>query len=322
MSAVGGKLWSMFGVFAFVALTAAVPLWLSKYHVFQLTMIVIYSIALLGLNILTGYNGQISFGHGVFYAIGAYTAAILLNHDFAPYWTAIPAGAIICLIVGCLFGLPALRLEGPYLGLATFALAVATPQLIKFRSFEPWTGGVQGLVLDAPMPPPAIPLNSDQWLFYQCFFVAILMFVLGRNIVRSRTGLALMAIRDNPVAAATMGINTALYKTLAFGVSAMYAGIAGGLSALVTQFVAPDSFTIFFSISLLVGCVVGGVASISGAIFGAAFIELVPNVADELSKAAPWTIYGVFLLAFMFLAPRGIASLIHMGWSKAFQRKL
>src|SRR5262249_10169477 len=155
-------------------------------------------------------------------------------------WT-LPAAGVVCFAVGFLFGLPALRLQGLYLALATFALAVAMPQLLKFHPLEDFTGGVQGLVIDKPDPPFGLPISADQWLYYLTLLVLLLMFATAANLVRSRTGRAIMAIRDNPIAAAAMGINLALYKTLTFGVSALYTGVAGALGAIVVQFVAPDS---------------------------------------------------------------------------------
>lgn len=277
------------------------------YLLFQVTTVMIWAIALLGLNILTGYNGQISLGHGAFYAIGAYCAAILMDQANWPYWTTLPMAALVCAIVGYLFGLPALRLEGLYLGLATFALGSATPQLLKAHRFEKWTGGVQGIVLTKPDAPFGLPLTPDQWLYLFVFIVAIVMFWLGWNVLHGRIGLALQAVRDHPVAATAMGVDTARVKTGAFALSAAYTGVAGALSAIVVQFVSPDSFTMFLSISLLVGVVIGGLASLSGAIWGAIFIQFVPNVAENVSKAAPWTIYGVMLIAFVFLLPQGVA---------------
>ena len=290
-----------------LAVVCALPFLVSNYRTFQLTLVMIYAIALLGLNILTGYNGQISLGHGAFYAIGAYTAAILMDQAGAPYWATLPAAGAVCLLAGFLFGLPALRLEGLYLALATFALGVAMPQLLKYHHLEAWTGGVQGIVIIKPEAPFGIPLNADQWLYYFTLAVAIVMFVLGWNLLRGRIGRALVAIRDHHIAAEAMGINNALYKSLAFGVSAMYTGIAGALGAIAVQFVAPDSFNVFLSIVFLVGIVVGGLASISGAIYGALFIQFIPNLADEISKAAPWAIFGVIMIAFIYLMPTGVA---------------
>jgi branched-chain amino acid transport system permease protein len=298
------------GLAALAAALVILPFVLSGYHIFQLTMVVVYAVVLLGLDILTGFNGQISLGHGAFYAIGAYTAAILIAKAGLPYWATVPIAGAICLVVGFVFGLPALRLEGLYLALATFALAVATPQLLKYHPFESWTGGVEGITFTKPDPPLHLPITSDQWLYFFSLIVAVPLFVIGWNLLRARTGRALVAIRDHPMAAAAMGIDTAFYKSATFGISAMFTGIAGALGALVTQFVAPDSFPIFLSISFVVGIVVGGIASLPGAVFGAVFIEFIPNLADAISDAAPWAIYGVFLIGCMYVMPRGAAGLL------------
>ncbi len=195
-------------------LAAALPFLVSNYRTFQLTLMIAYAIALLGLNILTGYNGQISLGHGAFFAIGSYVAAIMMDRWSLPYWSTLPAAGLVCFVAGFLFGLPALRLEGLYLALATFALAVATPQILKYKGIEEWTGGVQGIAITKPQAPWHLPLSPDQWLYFVALAVAIVMFVVGGRLVRGRVGRALIAIRDNPTAAATMGVNTALYKTL------------------------------------------------------------------------------------------------------------
>jgi branched-chain amino acid transport system permease protein len=221
-------------------------------------------------------------------------------------------------VAGFLFGLPALRLEGLYLALATFALGVSMPQLLKYHHLEKWTGGVQGIVIAKPEAPAffssslGLPLNSDRWLYFFTLAVGLVMFLLAWNLLRGRVGRALMAIRDQPIAAEAMGVNGALYKAGAFGVSAMYTGVAGALGAIAVQFVAPDSFNIFLSITLLVGIVVGGLASISGALYGALFIQFVPNIADEISKAAPWAIFGVFMIGFVYLMPTGVAGAIRL----------
>ncbi len=310
----------LIGLFAVLALAIALPFFVGGYRVFQFTMVLDYAIAVFGANILTGYNGQIALGNGAFYAIGAYTVAILMNHSGLPYWATLPIAAAICFVAGFLFGLPALRLEGPYLALATFALAVATPQLLKFHGIEKWTGGVQGILLDKPDAPFAA-INSDQWLYLFCLIVTVIMFVLGYNLLRGRTGRAIVAIRDHPMAASSMGIDTSLYKSLTFGVSAMFTGIAGALGALATQFVSPDSFTLFLSISFIVGVVVGGVATVSGAFFGAIFIEFVPPFADQISKAAPWAIYGVLLIFCVYAMPTGVAGLFRLIARMIFRRQ-
>jgi branched-chain amino acid transport system permease protein len=301
--------WKLVGWAAFLVIACALPFTLSGYHLSQASQVLVYAIVLLGLNILTGYNGQISLGHGAFYAIGAYTVAILLDKTGVPYWAAIPIAGAICLVVGFLFGLPALRLEGLYLALATLALAVATPQLLKYDAFENFTGGVQGISVFMSAPS-WTGLTTDQWLYYFTLLWTVPIFIVAWNLLRGRTGRAMVAIRDHPLAAASMGINTALYKSGTFGVSAMFTGIAGGLGVLIAQFVSPDSFDPILSLNFLVGIVVGGLASISGAFFGALFIEFIPNVADQLTKAAPWAISGIVLIAIMYLMPFGVAGLI------------
>ena len=304
--------WEIAGWALVLVVLCALPFLVSSYRTFQFTMALVYAIVLLGLNILTGYNGQISLGHGAFYAVGAYTAAVLMDRFGVPYWATIPAAGAVCLVSGFLFGLPALRLHGHYLALATFALAVAMPQLLKYKGIESWTGGVQGIVIMKPDPPAWLPVSQDQWLYLLTLVIAVVMFVLAWNLIHSRVGRAFMALRDHPLAAEAMGINAARYKATAFGLSALYTGVAGALGAIVVQFVAPDSFAAGLSINFLVGVVIGGLASISGALWGALFIQFIPNVADQISKAAPWAIYGIFMIAFAYLMPTGVAGFLRM----------
>jgi len=287
------------------------PFLLPNFRVFQINLMIVYAIAVLGLNILTGYAGQISLGHGAFYAIGAYTAASLMEHAGFSAYATLPVAALFCFSAGILMGFPALRLGGHYLALATFALAMAVPQLLKYKGIATITGGVQGIVLSKPTPPfefrfLGAPLTEDRWLYFVTIVVAVPLFLLASNLIKGRMGRAIMAIRDQPVAAGALGVNLAWVKTLTFGLSAAYTGIAGALGAVVIAFVAPDSFTSFLSISLLVGVVVGGLGTIWGALFGAAFIQFVPNIADDISKSAPWAVYGAILIALIYVAPGGV----------------
>ncbi|HEY0425827.1 MAG TPA: branched-chain amino acid ABC transporter permease [Rhodopila sp.] len=288
------------------------------YYMFMGQSMLIYAIAVLGLNLLIGFNGQISLGHSAFFALGAYTAAILMNFGGWPYWATLPVAAALCFLAGLAFGFPALKLEGHYLALATFTLAIAMPQLLKYKAIAGWTGGVGGVLLEKPDPPEWTGLSPDQWLYYVCLIVAILLFWLVFNLLRGRSGRALMAIRDHAMAASTMGIGLARYKTIAFGISAGITGIAGALSAITVAYVAPDSFTLQLSISFLVGLVVGGIASLPGCLVGGVFIVLIQNSAQSISdwmKATfalrydvpAWAIYGVILLLLMYLLPAGIA---------------
>lgn len=304
------------GLGVVLALACILPFFSADYRVFQYTMVLVYAIALFGLNLLTGYNGQISLGHGAFYAIGAYVTAILMDRFNVPYWLTIPCAGVICLAVGFLFGLPALKLEGLYLALATFALGLAVPQLLKYKKIEGWTGGSQGITLMKPDAPDWTGLSPDRWLYFVTLAVLIVMLVIGWNLLRGRIGRAMVAIRDQPIAAEALGVNSAMVKSLTFGVSAAYTGIAGALGAIVVQFVGPDSFTLFLSLTFLIGVVIGGLASISGAFYGALFIQFVPNVTEQISKSAPWAIYGVFLILFAYLLPSGVAGAVRAVWQR------
>lgn len=295
-----------------LAALIALPLLSKNFFVFQLTLAMIYAVAILGLNLLTGFNGQFSLGHGAFYAVGAYTAAIMMDQGDIWYVWTIPTAGVLCFVAGFLFGLPALRLEGTYLALATFALAIAMPQILKFSPLEHWTGGVQGIVILKPDAPFGLPISQDQWLYYFTLIILILMFLFAYNLVGSRTGRAMMAIRDNPTAAKAMGVNLSLYKSLTFGVSALYTGVAGALSAIVVQFVAPDSFTFTLSVILFVGLVVGGVGWIPGALFGALFIMFVPHLAEGVSKGLAGAVYGIMLILLIFVMPSGAAGLLRL----------
>jgi len=304
---------TLLALLALAALLA--PLWLlESFHLFQLTMAVIMALAVLGLNIVTGYNGQISLGHGAFFAIGAYVTAILMAQADWSFYATLPFAAAFCGIVGYGVGLPALRLGGLYLALVTFSLAVAVPQLLKHKALEGWTGGVQGLFLLKPEPPAwltaMVPVNPDQFMYLLALVVAGACYLLAWNLIRGRIGRALMATRDHPTAAEAMGMDIAALKTRAFAVSAMITGVAGSLSAVAVEFVAPDSFTFLLSISLFVGMVVGGVASILGSVFGGLFIVFVPNIAESISRAAPGVIYGIILIVFLFVLPEGVAGLL------------
>ena len=317
-SATSIGVWRWLGSAVLIAVAIVLPFTLSNYHVFQLTQVMIYAIAVLGLNILTGYNGQISLGHGGFFAAGAYTAAILMHRYGVPYWATLVPAALVCFTLGVLFGLPALRFEGPYLALVTLAMAVAMPQLLKY--FDTWTGGQQGIVLVKPLPPAELGLDRDRWLYFFVLAILLLAMRVAANLLNGRTGRAFVAIRDHPIAAAAMGINTARYKTLAFGTSTLFTGVAGALAAIVIGFVAPESFTLFLSLSFLIGSAVGGIATIGGAIVGGFFIEFVPNFANDISDAAPWAIYGLTLLLFMYVMPRGVFGTIGPWLAHTMQR--
>jgi branched-chain amino acid transport system permease protein len=325
------KKWLLWGLLALAFLVPllrpVLPDLVSDYRLFLVSTMMIAGIAVLGLNLLTGFNGQISLGHGAFFAVGAYTSAVLIDQASWPFWATLPVAAIMCFVVGYLFGLPALRLEGHYLALATFALAVAVPQILKYRHFEWFTNGVQGINIFKPDPPFGLPLSGDQWMYLVVLAIAVLMFWIARNLLDSRAGRAMMAIRDHTMAASTMGINVAHYKTVVFGISALYTGVAGALHAIIFEFVSPDSFRFELSIAILVGAVVGGIASLPGAVIGGMFVQVIEKYADALTKKIsaavhlpidlePWTIYGIVLILLMYTMPMGIAGGLAALWRR------
>jgi branched-chain amino acid transport system permease protein len=281
------------------------PMFVKNFIVFQMTMVLVYGIAVLALNILTGGSGQFSLGQSAFYALGAYTTAILMEHADMNYALTLPIAGLVSFAAGFLFGKPALRLSGVYLALATFALATAMPQFLKLNFLEHWTGGVQGLVVLKPDAPFGLPIGQDKWLYYFTLAITVAIYLGSVNLLRSRSGRAFMAIRDNEIAASAMGVDVALYKTLAFGVSAGITGIAGGLGAIAVAFVAPDGYTIVFAISLFLGMVVGGVGWLPGSFVGAAFIIFVPNIAESINKGLSGAVFGVLLFIVIFLVPHG-----------------
>jgi branched-chain amino acid transport system permease protein len=318
---------------AIAVLIAVLPRFMGEFRLSQFTFVAIYFIALLGLNILTGYNGQISLGHGAFMGIGAYVGAMLtlgrpglegllleppgwlpLGDGMRPIFT-IPLAGLVTGIIGFLFGLPALRLRGVSLALATFALAVSLPQVAK--KFDEVTGGGGGLVLNLPTVPFGWDISVRHWLYYEAWVAAGILFFVAWLLVRGRTGRAWRSIRDGEIAATASGVSPALYKTLAFGVSSFYAGVAGALLAIEVSYVNPDTFPLSLSILLLASVVVGGLGALSGVIFGALLLEFLPIYAQdppllpfELSKQSPTVIFGVMLILIMFVLPGGVASLI------------
>ena len=305
---------------AATALVAVLPHWLSDFDASRVAYVGIYFIAIMGLNILTGYTGQISLGHGAFMAIGGYTTAILVgHHSVRDLWT-IPLAGLVAGGAGLLFGIPALRLTGLYLALATFAIAVALPAVLK--KFDHFTGGTQGIQLfERPnytgkgyqnVHVLGQTLTFDNWLYYLSWTTAALLFLLAWAFLGGRAGRTFRAIRDSEIAATSSGINLPLYKTLAFGVSAFYAGVAGSLFALATTFVNPDTFPVVLSLYLLIGAVVSGLGSLWGLAAGALFVQYLPDLSGHFvskSPGAPSVAYGVLLILVVLILPFGVAGL-------------
>jgi branched-chain amino acid transport system permease protein len=296
------------GLAAVLAVAVAIPFFFGPYRVSQFTLVISYAIAVLGLNLLVGYSGQISLGHGAFFCLGAYTGAILLDRTAIPHLLTVPAAGVVCFAAGFALGLPALRLRGLYLALVTLAIAIATPVLIK--KFDGLTGGSQGLTVDQPQPASWSGLADDQNLYFIALIVAIPMFWFASGVVRRGTGRALIAMRDDETSARTMGVNLATFKTRAFGLSAAYAGIAGALFTFANGFVAPESFTLTVSFAFLAAVVIGGLATVAGAVFGALFIVFVPVWSSDVDEALSGVIYGATLIACMYVFRGGIMGLL------------
>jgi branched-chain amino acid transport system permease protein len=323
---------------------------LSPFRTFQVTRFALWLIILLGLNLLTGYSGQISLGHAALVAVGAYVAAVLMTQGFmghsVPIAVAVLAAGLFTGGLGFLLGAPALRLSGPYLAIATFAMIIALPQILKLETVSfagqeihvnmaRWTGGVQGLLLDRPKPPDSLKnlVTDREWLYYEVMVPALIMTAMAWNLTRSRIGRAFIALRDAEVAAEHMGINLSLYKMTAFALSGLYAGVGGALFAYNEAFISPDSFEIIKSITMVVAIVLGGLASITGTVFAALFMAFQNEIVDGLSRLireipslsalqgyVPTTasdfeklrgaVYSIPLMILIIFAPGGVAGLI------------
>jgi branched-chain amino acid transport system permease protein len=317
---------------AAVAVIILIPHRAGEFRLSQFTYVAIYFIALLGLNILLGYNGQISLGHGAFMGIGGYAAMILIlgreglaatgasppgwmpEHGMRPIF-AIPLAGLVTGVIGYLFGLPALRLAGVSLALATFAVAVSLPLIAKH--YENVTGGGGGVSLPLPTTPFGWDISTPHWLYYEAWATAGILFVVAWLLVRGRVGRALRAIRDGEVAAVSSGVSAAAYKTFAFGVSSAFAGVAGALFVIQVSYINPDTFPLTLSILLLVSVVLGGLGSLLGGIFGALLLEFLPIYAQQppvfdfsFSKQAPSVVFGLILILIVLVAPGGVAGLL------------
>ena len=304
-----------------VALVAFIPRLVSDFHSFDLALVGVYFIAIVGLNLLTGYTGQISLGHGALMAIGGYTTAILVTHEhWRDVWT-IPLAGLVAGVVGFVIGLPALRLSGLYLALATFGFAVALPSLLK--KFSGLTGGTDGLSFFEKAPGQVTGISGtvtifghsmtqNHFFYYLTWAIGLVGFALAWLILRGRFGRAFRAIRDSEVAAVSTGVNLARNKTLAFAISGVYAGVAGSLFVILREIVTPLSFSFLLSITLLVGAVVGGLGSLPGMVLGALFIKYLPTVSTHLSTrpGAPDFVFGVAIILIMILLPTGAGGLI------------
>lgn len=311
-------LWVKSWLTAFVVFILSAPLWADPYLIYMINLAGISIIAAMGLNILTGFTGQISLGHSAFVALGAYTSAILATRLGLPFWLCIPAGGVVAAFFGILLGFPCLRLKGLYLAMATMSFGVVIEYTVTH--WESMTMGVRGI----SMPKASLlgmPLGDDARFFYVIFAFVLLLTLAAKNLVRTRVGRAFVAIRDRDVAAEVIGVNLTQYKVISFAISSFYGGVAGGLYSYYMGYLHPENFTILLSIEYIAMIIIGGMGSILGAIFGGIFLTVVPDVikafAEFLGQHLPflqgrydeeWNIatFGVLIMVFLIVEPTGL----------------
>jgi branched-chain amino acid transport system permease protein len=302
-----------------LCLLATPPLLLPAFVTYDLAYAGVYAIVILGLVVLTGFSGQISLGQGAFMAVGGYASAILVETSGWSFYLTIPVAGALATVVGVLVGIPAARLTGIYLALATFALSMAVPAVLKEATGL--TNGARGIVVTSAAP--VGPLSQEQCQYYLCWGIAAALLVFAVNLLRTRFGRALVAVRDSEPAARSFGVNVPLYRAVAFGISAFCAGVAGALLSDLAGFVNPDSFGPQLSITVLVGAVVGGVGSMLGPVLGALFVEFLPIRAQDIPRigtAAPAVLEGLLLIVVVLMAPGGLAGLLTRALRTARER--
>jgi branched-chain amino acid transport system permease protein len=305
----------------------------SPFDNLRLASVAYYFAALAGLTVLTGLNGQISLGHGALMAVGAYTTVLLVSRDGWALAPALVASAVITAILGVAVGAVAARLRGPYLAGATLALAVGLPGLAD--RYPHAFGGENGLQVPPPTPPSSLGATFplERWQAWISGLGALVVFLLLANLTRSRFGRAFRAVRDDEVAAQVAGLNVARTQVIAFVVSAACAGLGGGLFVVVTSLAAPGAFTLSLSLALLTGIVLGGLGSLTGALWGAIALVMLPSwthdIANKFSLSSnvqsnlPLALYGVILIAVIVAAPDGIQGALRGGarWVDARVRR-
>lgn len=307
-------------LYAIYLLLYLLPFALSSYHVSVLNQIVIFAIGALGLNILTGFAGQISVGHGAFTGVGAFAVGYLTMKLGWSYWLALPAAGLIAAAVGAVFGLPSARLKGLYLAIASLAAQVILDFL--FVRAERFTGGVNSMTVNRPKLF-GYELQGEYSFYFLSLTVAILLGVFAQNLFRTRVGRAFIAVRDRDLAAEVMGVDLWKYKVMAFALSAFYAGIAGALWAPYVLIINPEQFGFHLSIELLAMIIIGGLGSITGSVYGAVFMTLLPIVVRELSQLLAALVpavgdklvllkdiaFGAAIILFLVFEPEGLAKL-------------
>ncbi len=311
-------LWVKSWLTVLFVLLLAFPLWADPYVIYMANLAGIAVIAAMGLNILTGFTGQISLGHSAFVALGAYTSAILATRTGWPFWLSIPTGGVVAASFGILLGFPCLRLKGLYLAMATMSFGVVIEYTVTH--WESLTMGVRGI----SMPGAEIlglSLKDDSRFFYVILTFVVLLTISAKNLTRTRVGRAFVAIRDRDVAAEVMGVNLTQYKVTAFAISSFYGGIAGGLYSYYTGYLHPENFTLLLSIEYIAMIIIGGMGSVLGSIFGGIFLTIVPDVIKAFAEFLgenlgvlkgqydeEWNIaaFGLLIIVFLIVEPTGL----------------
>lgn len=313
------------GLFPFLTSWPLTGSFLPTYRLFNAMMFGVWLLLTLSMNLLIGYSGQISLGQAALVLIGAYLTAILRQQIGLPFFIALLLAGVVTGMIGRIgIGQPAVRLRGPYLGIATFALAVALPQVLKMKPLLPWTQGVRGIHSTPLMVPATLAnlLTAEEWRYYLVLLVVLPLTLAFGNLMRGRLGRALRALREDELVAGQMGINVRRYKTVAFGLSAFYAGVGGGLFFFVQGYVSPDSLGLFDSILLLVAVVIGGLGSFGGSLYGALFLTFQSEVISTLTRWLPNAetmgsmIFGALLISATLLFPQGLT-----GFSRRLRRE-
>lgn len=306
-------------------LLSVVPGIAPSYVMYLISLGLIYAMVAIGLNLLVGRTGQISLGHAGLFAIGAYTSALLTSRLDLPFSVALPVAGLLTSAVGFLLGLPALRLSGPYLAVATLGFGLAVPQLAVWQGS--WTGGSSGLhslpLASIVIGPLSVVFRTDQDFYYLALGILVLLTIFANNIVSSHTGRAFISIRDSELAARAMGVDLVRYKTTAFALSAFYAGIAGSLYAYLIHGISPEDFTVLLSIDFLTMIVLGGLGSVGGALSGAFLLTLLQNTLTRLPVLRDFknlyiVVLGVVLILVITFLPQGIAGAarrLRLRWS-------
>ncbi len=302
----------------FFAFMIVLPFISTNYILSLVIQILIAVIGSVGLNLLTGFTGQISLGHGAFLGVGAYTSGIITVKLGLPFWLALPCAGLMAALIGMFVGIPSLRLKGLYLAIATLASQFILEWI--FLRWEPVTGGSYGMILDRPAIGSFV-FDADKYYYFIVLAVTVAAVLFATNLVRTRTGRAFMAVRDHYISAEIMGIDIFRYKLLAFGISSFYAGVAGALMGHYLMFISSEQFTILVSIQYLAMIIIGGLGSILGSIYGAIFMVLLPEVLTIITSKLSWIypnisdfilsiqdgVFGLIIILFLVFEPDGIA---------------